>query len=85
MELLGENRARAISILLGAGFTSAWILNAGDPSDLVFLVPRAEGDFASIEVSSSTMAIIHQLMGVIPHAKLHVASNREGLNTTRLY
>jgi hypothetical protein len=85
MNLADDSRADAITILRNAGFTSAWVLETGDPSDVVFLVPRNEGDVAPIVESPSIRAVVRLLMGVIPNSKVAVAANREGLKKTRLY
>jgi hypothetical protein len=80
----GEIVATA-EVLRKAGFTTAWVLDDGDETEVAFLVLRTEGDFRSIQESPSTGLVVKALKAVLPHRKVFLAAFRDGLRVSKLY
>jgi hypothetical protein len=60
----------ASEILQEAGFTSAWIYDDVDPTEIVFLVPSDELDPPVRIESPRSRRITLSLMSVLPHVKV---------------
>lgn len=85
MDLTTEQKRESAQILRAAGFTAAWILNSEDQSEIVFLVPKDEGDFSSLSESPTVHAVVMELKKVLPGLKVWVYCVEAGAPKTQLY
>lgn len=85
MDLTAEQERESAQILRTAGFTAAWILDSEDQSEIVFLVPKDEGDFSSLSESPTVHAVVLALMKVLPGLKVWVSDDKRGIPKTRMY
>lgn len=85
VQLDNAQRAGAISILRDLGFSQAWILDYDGLDEIVFLVPREESGQVGLDESELEHAAVLRLKSVIPHAKVFVGSDVDGIHRTRLF
>lgn len=83
--LTDEKKLLVTRVLREVGFSAVWILDSDDRSELVFLVPRDEGDFSSLEESASVGEIVETLMALLPGIKIWVGPNRDSVAKSQLY
>jgi hypothetical protein len=85
MILSADEQLAVTRVLREAGFTAAWILDSDDQTEVVFLVPKREGDFSSLAESESVSEVVESLMAILPGKKVWVGPNGEGLPKSSLY
>ena len=85
MDLTTEQKRKSTQILRAAGFTAAWILNTEDQSEVVFLVPKDEGDLSSLSESPTVHAVVMELKTVLQGLKVWVYFVEEDAPKTQLY
>jgi len=80
-----QQKAGAIAILRDLGFSRASTLNYDGGDEIVFVVPPEESGQVGLEESEFEHSAVLRLMAIIPHVKVWVAPDRDGLDRTRLF
>jgi hypothetical protein len=85
ISLTETERSAASEILQKAGFTSAWIYDDVDPTEIIFLVPSDELDPPVRIESPRSRRISLSLMSVLPHVKVALVAYQEDVPKSKLY
>lgn len=69
MDLNDEQQRASARVLREASFSAPWMLDSDDQSEIVFLVPKNEGDFSSTVESATIGHVDVTLMEILPDLK----------------